>query len=226
MGDTRLSIIIPALNEAGGIAETLRPLQILRRHGHEVILVDGGSRDATVVLAATGVDQVIHSSRGRAQQLNAGAHAARGQALVFLHADTQLPPDADQLILHALKRRLWGRFDVRLSGTHSGLRVIEKLMNWRSRLTGIATGDQAIFVRRETFLAVGGFPAIPLMEDIALSRSLKQLGRPQCLRACVTTSSRRWEQQGLIRTILLMWWLRLAFWLGADPARLAQRYHS
>jgi len=226
MSDTRLSIIIPTLNEAGGIVATLQPLQPLRRHGHDVILADGGSTDATVLLAQPWVDQVTHSSCGRALQMNAGAHVAHGQALLFLHADTQLPPEADRLLLEALQTRHWGRFDVRLSGARGGLRVIEWLMNRRSRLTGIATGDQAIFVRRTAFQAVGGFPVIPLMEDIALSRALKQLGRPQCLRACVITSSRRWERHGLMRTILLMWRLRLAYWLGADPARLAKHYHA
>lgn len=225
MSDPRLSIIIPTLDEADGIVAALQPLQPMRHDGHEVILVDGGSRDATVALATPWVDQVVRSRRGRALQMNAGADASRGQALVFLHADTQLPPDAGNLILTALAQHPWGRFDVRLSGTRAGLRVIEWMMNWRSRLSGIATGDQAVFVRREAFLAVGGFPAIPLMEDIALSRALKQLGRPQCLRDRVITSSRRWEQRGLLRTILLMWQLRLAYWLGADPARLARRYH-
>lgn len=225
MSDAFLSIIIPALDEANGIAETLQHLQVLRRRGHEIILVDGGSRDATATLARPWVDQVIHSARGRAVQMNTGARVTRGNVLLFLHADTQLPPDADRLILSALGKRQWGRFDVRLSGTRPLLRIIEGMMNGRSRLTGIATGDQAIFVRRDSFQAVGGFPAIPLMEDIALSHALKKLGRPQCLRARVITSSRRWEQRGLVRTILLMWRLRLAYWLGADPARLAKRYY-
>ncbi|MDA1107271.1 MAG: TIGR04283 family arsenosugar biosynthesis glycosyltransferase [Proteobacteria bacterium] len=224
MSDAHLSIIIPALNEASGVAESLQHLQILRRRGHEIILADGGSQDATVTLAQPWVDRVIHSSRGRALQMNAGAQAAHGQALVFLHADTQLPPDADRLILSALEKRQWGRFDVRLSGTHPLLRIVEWMMNWRSRLTGIATGDQAIFVRRDSFQHAGGFPVIPLMEDIALSRALKRLGPPLCLRARVVTSSRRWEQRGLMRTILLMWWLRLAYALGVDPSRIAKRY--
>lgn len=226
MSGAHLSIIIPALNEASGIAETLQHLQTLRRRGHEVILADGGSRDATVALAQPWVDEVIHSSLGRALQMNAGAQAAHGQTLVFLHADTQLPPNADSLILGALEKRPWGRFDVRLSGAHPLLRSVEWMMNWRSRVTGIATGDQAIFVRRETFQNAGGFPIIPLMEDIALSRALKRLGPPLCLRARVVTSSRRWEQRGLMRTILLMWWLRLAYALGADPGQLAKRYYS
>lgn len=226
MSNQHLSIIIPALNEADSIVATLQSLQALRQRGHEVILTDGGSNDATVLLAGPWVDQITHSPCGRALQMNSGAQAARGQVLLFLHADTLLPPDADRLLLEALQTHCWGRFDVRLSGTRIGLRVIEWLMNWRSRLSGIATGDQAIFVRREAFRAIGGFPTIPLMEDIALSRALKNRGRPHCLRAHVTTSSRRWEQHGLIRTVLLMWRLRLAYWLGADPAQLAKQYRT
>lgn len=226
MRATGLSIIIPTLNEASGITETLRPLQSLRQHGHEIILADGGSEDATVTLAEPWVDKIIHSGRGRALQMNAGALAAENEALLFLHADTQLPVDADTLVLKALQQWHWGRFDVRLSGTHPLLRMIEWLMNWRSRISGIATGDQTIFVRRESFQNAGGFPNISLMEDIALSRTLKKIGPPCCLRAHVVTSSRRWEQRGLTRTILLMWWLRLAYALGADPARLAKRYYS
>lgn len=226
MSNTRISIIIPALNEAEGIVATLQPLQALRQRGHEVILADGGSTDTTVLLAGPWVDQITHSPCGRALQMNTGAQTAHGQILLFLHADTQLPSDADRLLLEAVQTHRWGRFDVRLSGTRIGLRVIEWLMNWRSRLSGITTGDQAIFVRRDAFQQVGGFPAIPLMEDIALSRALKKLGRPRCLRARVTTSSRRWEQHGLIRTVLLMWRLRLAYWLGVDPARLAKQYRA
>ncbi len=136
-----------------------------------------------------------------------------------------MPPDADALILNALQARGWGRFDVRLSGSQLLLRVVATLMNWRSRLTGIATGDQAIFVRRALFEKVGGFPEIPLMEDIALARALKKCGPPLCLKQRVLTSSRRWEQHGILRTIFLMWRLRLAYALGADPAQLVKRYY-
>lgn len=221
-----LSIVIPALNEAEHIEHTLRPLQALRTWGHEVIVVDGGSQDDTEALARPLVDQIIRAPCGRARQMNAGAAVARGDALVFLHADTRLPKKADRMIAKALRRtaRVWGRFDVRLSGRGPVLRLVERLMNLRSRLSGIATGDQAIFVRRAVFERVGGFPDIPLMEDIVLSKTLRQLGRPACIRRKVQTSSRRWERQGVGRTIVEMWWLRLRFFLGADPTRLARIY--
>jgi rSAM/selenodomain-associated transferase 2 len=222
----RLSIIIPTLNEAAAIGDTLAALQPLRARGCEVIVADGGSTDATVALARPLADAVVTSEAGRARQQNAGAAAARGEVLLFLHADTRLPPDADVSIFDELRRtgRGWGRFDVRLTGRHPVLRLIERMMNLRSRLTGIATGDQAIFVRREPFRAVGGFPEIPLMEDVALSMALKRLGPPLSLREPVTTSSRRWEEHGVYRTMVLMWRLRAEYWLGADPARLADRY--
>jgi rSAM/selenodomain-associated transferase 2 len=223
---TRISIIIPALNEAGGIAQTLRPLQPLRARGHEVVVVDGGSADGTMQIARPLADRVIASQPGRARQQNAGAEAAVGDVLLFLHADTQLPPDADGLVVDGLMRsgRGWGRFDVRLSGRQPLLRVVERMMSLRSRVTGIATGDQGIFVRRDWFRRAGGFPQIPLMEDVALSGTLRRMGLPLCLRQRVLTSSRRWEQRGILRTILLMWRLRAEYALGADPARLAGRY--
>lgn len=223
---SRISVVIPTLDERGGIGATLAALQPLRRDGHEIVVVDGGSADGTLEAVGGLADQAIRSPRGRANQQNAGAAAAHGDIFLFLHADTRLPHGADALVLDALSRsgRGWGRFDVRLSGRHPLLRIVERMISWRSRLTGIATGDQAIFVRRESFTRVGGFPTLPLMEDVALSRALKGLGPPVCLRACVTTSSRRWETHGLVRTILLMWRLRLAYYLGADPHRLAERY--
>jgi hypothetical protein len=146
--------------------------------------------------------------------------------LLFLHADTGLPADADRLVCEGLgsTRRPWGRFDVRIEGRHPLLPMVAATMNLRSRLTGIATGDQAMFVDRAAFAAVGGFPDIALMEDIVLSRRLKRLGRPLCLRARALTSGRRWEKHGVVRTILTMWRLRLAFFLGAEPARLAASY--
>jgi rSAM/selenodomain-associated transferase 2 len=222
----RLSIVVPALNEAEGIVETLATLGPLRARGHEVIVVDGGSADATAELARPLADRVLVAERGRARQQNAGAAAAAGDVLLFLHADTRLPPDADKLVLGGLERtgRGWGRFDVRLTGRHPMLRVVERMIGLRSRLSGIATGDQAMFVRRDWFRRAGGFPDLPLMEDVALSRALKRLGPPLCLRETVTTSSRRWERRGVFRTMLLMWRLRWSYWRGADPAVLAERY--
>ena len=221
-----LSIIIPCLDEQDGIAATLSALAPLRGRGAEVIVVDGGSRDDTVARAAPLADLVITAPRGRARQMNAGALRARGEILLFLHADSLLPEAADLLIVDGLKRsrRGWGRFNVAIAGGHPLLRVVERLMNLRSRLTGIATGDQAIFVTRSLFTAAGDYPEIPLMEDVALSKRLKRFGPPLCLNHRLTTSGRRWEKHGVLRTIVRMWLLRLAYWLGADPAKLAVRY--
>ncbi|MDH3287171.1 MAG: TIGR04283 family arsenosugar biosynthesis glycosyltransferase [Betaproteobacteria bacterium] len=221
-----LSIIIPCLNEAEGIERTLATLEPVRCRGAEVIVVDGGSDDGTTGRAAPLADVVIAAPLGRASQMNAGAGRARGEILLFLHADTLLPEAADGLVIDGLKRarRSWGRFDVRIDGRHPLLRAVERLMNARSRLTGIATGDQAIFVTRTLFTAAGGFPDIPLMEDIELSKRLKRFGSPLCLNHCIVTSGRRWEKRGVLRTIWLMWGLRLAYWLGADPGKLALRY--
>ncbi|MBI3937378.1 MAG: TIGR04283 family arsenosugar biosynthesis glycosyltransferase [Betaproteobacteria bacterium] len=223
-----LSIIVPCLNEAEGVAATLASLQPLRARGAEAIVVDGGSSDRTVELAAPWVDRVVTAPRGRAAQMNAGAAGAAGPILLFLHADSVLPPEADRLIIDGLARhgKDWGRFDVAIAGRHPLLRVVERSMNVRSRLTGIATGDQGMFVTRALFDAVHGFPAIPLMEDIALSRKLKKFGAPLCLRHPVVTSARRWERGGVWRTVLLMWRLRLAYFLGADPRDLALRYDA
>lgn len=221
-----LSVIVPCLNEAAGIATMLGALQPLRARGAEIIVADGGSHDNTVALATPLADRVVRAPRGRAAQMNSGAALARGSVLLFLHADCTLPPGADRLIVDGLAARAsaWGRFDVRLQGRHALLPVIAALMNLRSRLSGIATGDQGIFVSRECFDAVGGYAAIPLMEDIDLSRRLKARGAPLCLRARLTASARRWEQHGVLRTILLMWRLRLAYSFGTDPAVLARRY--
>jgi rSAM/selenodomain-associated transferase 2 len=215
----RLSIIVPALNEAAGIVAALEALAPLRRRGHEVIVADGGSSDRTADLARPHCDAVVTAPRGRALQMNAGAREARGDVLIFLHADTCLPVNPDQLIE---KEFLWGRFDVEIEGRHPLLKVVAWSMNLRSRLTGIATGDQAIFVRRSAFQ---GFPQIPLMEDVAFSRQMMRRARPVCLRAKVVTSGRRWDSRGVLRTILLMWWLRLAYFLGARPEDLARIYY-
>ena len=218
----RLSIILPVLNEASGIAATLAALRPLAA---EIIVVDGGSDDATPDIAQGLADQVITAPRGRALQMNAGAAVVRGDILLFLHADTLLPPGADQRVIAAVAAGAdWGRFDVRITGESLWLPLIAALMNRRSRLTGIATGDQAIFVRREVFAALGGFPAQPLMEDIELSRRLKAQSPPACLRERVLTSGRRWEKHGVLRTVLLMWSLRLRYFFGADPQTLARAY--
>jgi rSAM/selenodomain-associated transferase 2 len=220
-----LSIIVPMLNEAAGIVAALQALAPLRSAGAEIIVVDGGSADHSVALATSLADQVASVARGRARQMNAGAALANGKVLLFLHADTRLPAAADRLVDQTIAAgRQWGRFDVRIAGKSAWLPVVATMMNLRSRLSGIATGDQAMFVLRDTFRAVGGFPGIALMEDIALSRRLLARGRPACLAAKVTTSGRRWEAQGVWRTILLMWRLRLRYFFGADPQQLASEY--
>lgn len=222
-----LSIIVPVLDEAAGIEAALRPLQPLRARGVELVVVDGGSADRTVELVRPLADVLLSAPRGRASQMNAGAANAAGRCLVFLHADTCLPEAADRLIAHALRPdggRPWGRFDVRIDGRSRWLPLVAASMNLRSRLTGIATGDQAMFASREAFDAAGGFPDIPLMEDIAISRRLRGLGAPACLAEKAVTSGRRWERNGVWRTIRLMWWLRLRYRLGADPRQLAIEY--
>ena len=223
-----LSIIVPTLNEAAGVAGFLQSLQPLRARGVELIVADGGSRDATVSLATPLADHLISGPPGRALQMNAGAAIARGDVLLFLHADCSLPADADLRIAVALRGsdHRWGRFDVRLSGEAPLLRTVETMMNWRSRITGICTGDQGIFIERRLFESIGAFPPLPLMEDIAISRALKRHSVPLCLSAKITASSRRWEKQGILRTIMLMWRLRLAYFLGAAPGRLAEIYYG
>ena len=235
---------MPALNEAAAIEAALQPLQVWRAHGVHVLVVDGGSTDATVSLARLLADQVIESQRGRARQMNAGAAAAPGEALLFLHADTTLPEGAPGAILAALgiqdplpptvfgqsvgkkagPARAWGRFDVRILGQSPMLAVVAWCMNLRSRLSGIATGDQALFMTRAAYDAVGGFPDQPLMEDIEICRRLKRLGPPACLRLQAQTSGRRWEERGVWRTIFLMWRLRLAYFFGVSTEYLARAY--
>src|SRR3954470_9550137 len=223
---SKLSIIMPVLNEGEGIAAALDALSILRSLGAEVMVVDGGSRDATIQRARLRADRVIVASPGRGPQMNAGAEKASGDVLLFLHVDTRLPADADHVVLNGLERsgRVWGRFDVEIEGRSSLLSVIAWMMNLRSCLTGIATGDQAMFVRRDAFRTAGGFAAIPLMEDIDLCKRLKRASRPLCLRERVVTSGRRWEKGGVLHTVVLMWRLRLAYFFGADPKELARRY--
>ncbi len=222
--ETRLSIIIPTLNEAAEIETRLATLAPLRREGVQLIVADGGSSDGTAARAAPWVDLIIDASRGRAAQMNAGALHASAPNLLFLHADTVLPDNALTLIDIALERNAWGRFDITLTGTHPMLRVIAAMMNWRSRISRIATGDQAIFVRRNVFEQLGGFAPIALMEDIELCRRLKKISAPACLKQRVISSGRRWQRHGVWRTIWLMWRLRLAYFCGADPRALAQQY--
>ncbi|MBL8413121.1 MAG: TIGR04283 family arsenosugar biosynthesis glycosyltransferase [Propionivibrio sp.] len=220
-----LSVIIPVLNEAAGIRSQLEALQFLRGKGVTLIVVDGGSEDSTAEQAGPLVDLVTHSPRGRAVQMNAGARASSSEVLLFLHADTALPSSVFERVHEVIASgAFWGRFDVRIDGAHPLLRIVERMMNWRSRLSGIATGDQAIFVRREVFERIGGYPELPLMEDIVLSKKLKRIARPACLRERVVTSGRRWERQGVLRTIVLMWCLRTWFFFGTDPDKLAVRY--
>jgi rSAM/selenodomain-associated transferase 2 len=222
----RLTIVLPVLNEAAIIVAALQALAPLRARGAEIIVADGYSRDGTAQLAEPFADHIITVRRGRGAPMNAGAALGTGDALLFLHADTTLPDNADRLIDAALARRAWGRFDLRIAGSHPLLAVVARMINWRSRLTGVATGDQAIFVSREAFQKVGGFPDLPLMEDIAISRRLKRLCRPLCIATPAITSGRRWEQNGVIRTILLMWRLRLSYYLGVEPALLAKLYDA
>jgi len=223
-----LSIIIPCLNEARHIAATLAVLQALRSRATEIILVDGGSEDQTVQLAEGYVDMVLQSAPGRAMQMNAGADMARGRLFWFLHADTI--PDAETLErIESLANNSgsqWGRFRVRFDYPSLIFKCIAWMMNKRSRLTAVATGDQGIFVSSKLFKQVGGYQEIPLMEDVAISKSLRTLQRPLCCREMLVTSSRRWQQAGILRTVVLMWTLRAAYALGADPAKLAQRYRS
>ena len=216
-----VSIIIPALNEAQSLAATLPALIATA----EVIVVDGGSRDDTATVASSAGAIVVNSMRGRARQMNKGAEHASGDILLFLHADTTLPENAVAMIEEALaKGALWGRFNVRLSGAHWLLRIVERLMNLRSCLTGIATGDQAIFLKRDLFEQLGAYADIPLMEDVELSKRLRRFQWPACIQRPLTTSSRRWEHYGILRTILLMWRMRLAYFLGVSPQILAEQY--
>lgn len=218
-------IIVPVLNESAVLSRQLNKLDVLRAMGARVLLVDGGSNDRTVQLAREAGFDVLESVRGRARQMNAGAHAAQSDLLVFLHVDTHLPHGALYEIENHLNGKMgWGRFDVRIVGRSPWLRVISFCMNWRSRLTGIATGDQAFFMTRELFERAGGFPEQPLMEDIEMSKRLNRFSPPICLADRVETSGRRWDQNGAWKTILLMWRLRWAYWRGVPASELAHIY--
>lgn len=220
----KLSIVIPVLNEASGLPDLLEHLRPLRQTEVEVIVVDGGSSDDTAALAGAAGLYVVEASSGRARQMNVGAQASTGDALLFLHADTRLPQGALTAMSQALRKRTWGRFDVVIVDESPLLRLVAAMMNGRSRLSGIATGDQGLFMTRQAFESVGGFPEQPLMEDIDMCRALKQMGRPACLSLKVATSGRRWRQRGIWRTILTMWWLRWRYWLGASAEDMARQY--
>ena len=223
--EPRLSIIVPVLNDAAALRALLPQLVEFRARGAELIVVDGGSTDASRSVAEA-ADQVLLAPRGRALQQHAGAQAASGEALWFLHADSGVPQGADSLILHALRGAAWGRFNVQLAGRSRWLPMVAAFMNARSRLTGIATGDQGIFINRKTYFAAGGFPAIALMEDIALSAKLKRVSKPACLRQIIISSGRRWDARGALSTIAQMWWLRLQFWAGVHPSKLHKQYYQ
>lgn len=222
----QLSIIVPVLNEAAALPALLAHLLPLARQGCEVLIVDGGSADGSSAIAESAGFQVLRAPTGRARQMNAGAAHAGGQTLLFLHADTQLPDAAVASVNQALagKAHCWGRFDVRISGRHFMLRIVARMMNLRSSWSGIATGDQAIFVTRTAFAAVGGFPDQALMEDIELSKRLLRLSRPACIQSCVRTSGRRWETRGVWRTIALMWRLRWGYWRSVPVDLLERAY--
>ncbi|MCA1771437.1 MAG: TIGR04283 family arsenosugar biosynthesis glycosyltransferase [Halomonas sp.] len=222
----QLSIVIPVLNEAATLARHLTALPSLGCQGIEIIVVDGGSGDDSVRIATPLADLVLSSPPGRARQMNLGAQHASAPALLFLHADTQLPDNAIKQITQALDRHAWGRFAIKLSGRSRWLPVVSMMMNLRSRLTDIATGDQGIFVRASTFQAIGGFPEQPLMEDIELSKRLKRITRPACLTAKVISSGRRWDQNGAWQTICLMWRLRYRYWRGVNATQLAKEYRD
>ncbi|WP_298453656.1 TIGR04283 family arsenosugar biosynthesis glycosyltransferase [uncultured Marinobacter sp.] len=222
-----LSIVVPVWMEAAGIVETLETLQPLRTRGHELVVVDADSADGTAALARPFADRLVKSGKGRAVQMNTGASVAKGNVLLFLHADTRLPLNAlESLTGFFQSDKAWGRFDVRLSGRGVMFRMIAWFMNRRSRLTGICTGDQALFVRRDVFEALGGFEQVPIMEDIEISRRLRLVSRPYCIQTPVITDSRRWEQGGVWQTIFLMWRLRWRYWRGEAPETLVHSYRS
>lgn len=220
-----LCIVVPVLDEAETLAARLHALDPFRQRGARVVVVDGGSQDDTLAIARAHADLALLAPRGRAAQMNAGAAACPADVLLFLHADTALPDDADDLVRRAMQGPCrWGRFDVHIDSPRRALRLVSTMMNLRSRWTGIATGDQALFVDHALFRRIGGFPDLALMEDIAISRVLKRHGPPACLKQRVRTSARRWQRHGVWRTVLLMWRLRAAYFFGADPKRLAVRY--
>jgi len=219
-----ISIIIPTLNEESAMQTLLKQLQVHRQQGHEVIVVDGRSTDKTVSISKMLSDKVISSEPGRAMQMNSGASQAKYNVFWFLHADTLIPENSIEDIQQALTISEWGWFNIKLSGTNILFRLIERMINLRSCFSGVATGDQGIFVKRKTFESANGYPNIPLMEDVALSKKLNKTSKPFCLKESLITSSRRWEQKGIMSTVLLMWRLRFLYWLGVSPDKLATQY--
>ena len=221
-----VSIIIPALNEESAIETLLQQLQTYRKQGNEIIVVDGGSTDSTISISNILADKIIQSKSGRALQMNNGSAEASFDILWFLHADSKIPDDSIEKIQFNLneKNKDWGRFNIKLSGKNILFRLIERMINIRSCVTSIATGDQGIFVKRKSFDDVNGFSELPLMEDIDLSQKLKRLSRSVCIKETLTTSSRRWEQNGILSTVFLMWRLRFLYWLGVSADKLASQY--
>jgi len=220
----RISLVVPTLNEEKNIAATVAAIRDLQPD--ELLIVDGGSTDQTPEICRGLGLNVLSSPRSRSTQMNLGAERATGDVLLFLHADTRLPPSALDDIRAAMNDRRCpgGRFDIKLDGDHWMLKIVGAMISFRSRITKVATGDQAIFVRRDVFKAIGGYPDIPLMEDIALSRVLRRVGRVACLRSRVITSGRRWEIEGIWRTIFKMWTLKSLYLLGVSPVRLKRYY--
>ena len=238
-----VSIIIPVLNEAGNLAHLFTNINKLNPKPQQVILVDGGSTDDSIDIIRIFINelmpdnnrkidwQMTESKSGRALQMNTGAALATAEILLFLHADTQLPIDAIESISEATKRAEWGRFDVQIDSRQLMLKLVSQMINWRSKLSGIATGDQAIFISQSLFEQIGGYPNQALMEDVELcnqlkSTQLKDIAKPACLKNKVITSARRWQQHGTWRTILLMWHLRFDYWRGVSADNIKQRYYK
>lgn len=224
----KIAIVVPVFNESLVLPRLISDLAKLKggaSSDFELVFVDGGSTDNTAALIQAAGLHVLNSPKGRAWQMNTGATQTTGDVLLFLHADTQLPQNAIKTIAACLVGGIcWGRFDVRITGKPWMLAVVSRMMNWRSRLTGIATGDQAMFMTRSAYQAIGGFPELALMEDIEASRRLRQLSRPACIVSPVITSGRRWEARGVWTTIFLMWRLRWAYWRGENPQKLGELY--
>ncbi len=221
----KLSIIIPVYNEQDIILEKLKALRNICPDDIQLIVSDGGSSDETAALAKSCVDTIVSSTKGRSYQMNAGANVATGDLLLFLHIDSVLPGNYLQCLADITRsNHTWGRFDVSFTNTSFVFSLIAFMMNFRSRITGVATGDQAIFMTRTVFNKVNGFPEIDLMEDIAICKKLRKTGSPLCIKEKVITSSRRWEENGIFKTIVLMWFLRLLYFLRIHPDKLGKIY--